>query len=230
MPLDLEGAAANMIHLVAHLKPEWMIEEYGKELEELFAAHRTREEGPHQQSPEYPVFADKEIAQLLLVYEQQIAAIRTLLDDHSDMRAAESKYNESKQIREQLNALSFVRIDAQRGGPFRPPWFVYVFFDETREFMAKNEIVYSPYCHITKIGTDLDIGGPQHEDWRIGLCQIWIERRYCKPDCTAILEFRIDAEIGGEPHEFKIWIQLLDEIADINQCFGSLAESPTLDW
>jgi len=146
------------------------------------------------------------------------------------MRAAESEYSESKEIREQLNTLSFVRIHAQRGDPSRPPWAMFNFFDETREFMAKNEMAYRPNCQMKKIGPDLNVGGPEYEEWRVGLCQIWIERQYCKTDCTAMLEFRIDTEIGGDTHKFKVWIQFSEETAEIGQCLGSVGESPNLDW
>jgi len=230
MPIDPVGAGPLLMHVMADMKPEWWTEEYGKEADELLVALRTAKQQVARKESEYLRFTDQEIDQILHAYEEQIAAIRTLLEEYSDMGAAESTYKESRQIQEQLNTLSFVRIHAERGSPRNPPWFMYDFFDETREFMAKNQMVYSPYCFITKIGTDLDVGGQERRDWRVGLCQIWIERQYCQPDCTAMLEFRVDAEIGGELHQFKVRIQLLDEIAEIGQCFGSFGESPMLDW
>jgi len=32
------------------------------------------------------------------------------------------------------------------------------------------------------------------------------------------LEFRIDAEIHGDPIKFQAWIDLLDEVAEVGQC------------
>jgi len=230
MSIDPVGAGPLLMHVMADMKPEWWTKEYGKEAEELLVVLRTAEQQATSKEPEYLRFTDQEIDQILQAYKEQIAVIRTLLEEYSDMGAAESKYKESRQIQEQLSTLSFVRIRAERGSPRTPPWFMYDFFDETRKFMAKNQMVYSPYCWVTKIGTDFDVGGQEREDWRVGLCQIWIERQYCKPDCTAMLEFRVDAEIGGELHEFKVRVQVLDEIAEIGQCFGSFGESPMLDW
>ena len=148
----------------------------------------------------------------------------------SDLGAAETEYKESREIRQQLRSLEFVSITAERGGPGDPPWFRHEFFDATRDFMEDNQMSFAPHCWVAKIGRGLDIPGKRRADWRVGLCETWIERRYCKLRCVPMLEIRVDSEIEGNPYRFTARHRPVVEADRILRCVNEFGESSMRDW
>ena len=221
IPLHVPMASV-LIHQLDHMKPEWLTEEYGNELRELFAAHT-----PPRKEPETLKFTDQEIDQILEAYSEQIAALKSLLDDAPEIIPAKCKWRVSdqvpEQLREKLLPLGIVYVYAERPNcfgdyPHNPR--TYYFFDELK--------TWGP---TTKVGTDLNVARPKYEDWRVGLFQMWEGRKYCKPVCNTMLEFRISTEIKGGPYQFKARMKLPDEIAEIGQCIGLRGEEwSSWDW
>lgn len=225
--LDAQGAGPVLVDVMAHLKPEWLTEEYGEELSAVFARHLPEDDETPEPPDDYPAFSAEEVAAILSAYAEQVAAIRTLIDEHDDMGAAKDKYTASSALQEKLRFLSFVSLNAESGGPGEPPWYSHEFFDAEQDFMKKNRMDFRPFCWTGRIARNLDVPGKRHADWRVGLCQVWIERRYCRLRCVAALEFRIDTEIEGRTYRIKA---LVDDVAGIMQCPDQFGDSPMSEW
>jgi tetratricopeptide (TPR) repeat protein len=211
--------ASFLIHQLDHMKPEWLTEEYGDELQKLFAAHATP-----RKEPEILEFTGQEVDQILGAYSEEIAALKSLLDDVPEIFPADCEGRVSDQITGQLREKMLLQgigsLDAERANCFGDRPRMYHIFDEL--------LTRGP---ASKIGTDLNVSRPEYEDWRVGLIQILEDREYCKPVCNALLEFRIDTEIRGSSYQFVARMKLVDEIAEIGQCNGLHdEESSTWDW
>jgi tetratricopeptide (TPR) repeat protein len=228
--LEPRGAAAVLVDVFVHFRPDWLTEEYWEELGVLFTVNLLPDDESAEVSEKYREFTPEELAAMRLTYEAQIAAIRTLIDGHSDLGAAATEYKESREIRQQLRSLEFVSITAESGGPGEPPWFHHEFFDATRDFMEDNQMNFAPHCWTAKIGRGLDIPGKRRADWRVGLCEIWIERRYCKLRCVPMLEIRVDTEIEGSQYRFTAKLRPVVELAGVLRCVNEFGESSMRDW
>jgi len=154
--LDPRGAAAVLVGVIAHLKPSWLTEEYAEELAAVFPMPLPEDDESREAPKEYPNFTPEESAAILSAYEKQIGVIGSLIDGRTDMGAAKTRYNESREIQQQLRSLSFISISAASGGPGNPPWYLHEFFDATQEFMKDNRMDFTPYCWVGKIARDLD--------------------------------------------------------------------------
>ena len=217
--LDPKGAAPVLIHTMEHLKPEWLTEEYGDELRNLFAMDATP-----AKEPEILKFTSQEIDQILEAYSEQVAALKSLLDDFPEIIPAECKERVSdqlpEQLREKLLPLGIGYVYAERPNCFGNHPRTYHFFDE---FMINGPA--------NKIGTELNVGRPEYENWRVGRIQMLERRKYCKPVCQTLLEFRIDTEIRGDPYQFKARMKSLDETLETGQCAGVRGEEwSSWDW
>ena len=218
IPLHVPMASI-FIHELDHVKPEWLTEEYRDELEELFAAHTT----PRDKS-EVLEFTGQEIDRILEAYSRQIAALKSLLDDVPEIIPAECEARLPDQVpeqwREKMLPLGIGYLYAERPRCYGNSPRTYYIFDEF--------LVLGP---ANKIGADLDVGRPEYEDWRVGLIQILEDRKYCKPVCNNLLEFRINTEIKGDPYLFEARMKLLEEVTDMRQCIGLAGEDrSSWDW
>jgi Flp pilus assembly protein TadD len=225
--LDARGAGSVLVEVMSKLKPDWLTEDFAEQLNAVFAAHLPEQEELSEKPTEYPGFSSEEVAAIVSTYDKQIAAISAIIDGSDDIATTETRYKESGELQEQLRSLTFISISGETGGPGSPPWHSYDFFDETRNFMEANRMHYHPYCWTGKTARDLDISGRRRADWRVGLCQIWIEKPYCRLRCIPALEFRVDTRIEDRSYRFKA---LLEDSAGIMRCVDQFGESPMLDW
>lgn len=215
--LDPTGATPILVNAMAMIRPDWLTEAYRIELESLLAAATSVVGRTAPVKGEYKEFSDQDVARILRAYEKQIEALKKLIADPRVIPEACEGYPSTAvtdQLKEQLVPLSFLRILADRENC--PTARMYWLLDVLDS--AGRPRVNLGLSEITKIATNLGIGNPDKEHWRVGLYQQWLAEKYCKPECFAILEFRIDAEIHGDPIKFRAWIDLLDEVAEVGQC------------
>lgn len=230
IPLDPYGAAPLLVDVMDHIRPEWFTEEYGKELGDLFSKHRSAVDDPMSDSEEYSEFSREEVTRILAAYGDQLAHLRALIDECTDVATASGEFQGSVSRKEKLHALQFVNISATRRGPEQWRYPPYTFFDATEAFTDEGEQAYLPPCFYAKVSGGLEIQGDQPAHWRVGLCQLWFEQPYCKPECATLLEFRVDAEVDDLPYRFAAKVLVVDEVAGQRQCVDELGESPMLDW
>lgn len=229
IPLDPYGAAPLLVNVMHHYQPAWLTEEYGKELGELFSRHRSASVDALEGTERYPEFSEEEISEILAAYSDQLALLRSLVDGSTEVAELSSEYRESESHKERLRVLRFAHISATRRGPSQLP-FPYTFFDVTREFDENGESGYLPPCFYSKVSHDLEIPSERSADWRVGLCQLWFEKPYCRPECATLLEFRVDVEVDDSPYRFAATVLVVDEVAEHRQCIDELGESSIRDW
>jgi hypothetical protein len=225
--LALDPTLAGML---AHAMDElttWMTEDYRQELGTMFAATPVSPvpETPNEALP--AEFSDEDVARILSAYEQQIDALRSLIADPNSLpKACERKAPAElqNQLKETLIPLSFVRIKVSHKPDCHGLW--YSLLDASHPSDRGQGV-----SEVVKVANDLQIGDRGRERWRVGLYQKWVAERYCKAECTASLEFRIDTAINGRSFTFTAWVRILEEVADIGRCSSHFGETPgAKDW
>ena len=224
--LDLT-AAGMLAHVMGELTG-WMTEEYQQELQSMFAATKVQPilEAPVEALPAQ--FSDQDVARILDAYEDQIEALQNLMADPKlspETCGLEASTEMSNQLREELMPLSFVRIERSHKPDCRHGlgYLLLDVRDPSDRWRGLSEVV--------KIAKNLEVGDPERERWRIGLFQEWVAEKYCKAECTARLQIRVDREIDGQVVQFNAWVKVLKEIAGIAQCGSHYGEMPGAeDW
>jgi tetratricopeptide (TPR) repeat protein len=208
-----------MAGMLAHAMDEltgWMTEDYKQELQSMFASTKVQ---PMPEAPVEPLpaeFSDQEVARILGTYERQTEALQNLMADPRSV-PKECKFSPPTEFRDQLKQqlvpLTFRYVEVEKAVCRGATDWLFEAPDYGGRHRGISEVV--------KIAQNLGIGDPDRERWRVGLYQEWVAEKYCKAECTAMLEFRIDRESDGQPVTFHAWLGVVEDIADIVQCASS---------
>jgi hypothetical protein len=215
--IKLDPTMAGMLANSMDVLTNWLTEEYRQELQSMFPAATATDEPNGQITNAYAEFSDQEVARILEAYEKQIAVLQNLMaNPNSRPKACElqAPMEFRNQLKEELTPLSFVRIEASPNPDCLGLRYLLLDVrDPGVRQRGRSEVV--------KIAKNLELGDAERERWRVGLYQEWVAEKYCKEECTARLEFRIDREIDGQTVKLKAWLGGVEEIADTVQCVSS---------
>ena len=219
----LDPTMAGMLAHVMDELTDWMTEEYKKELQSLFAASDVQPmlEASVEALPAQ--FSDQDVARILGAYDKQIEALQDLMADPKSRPEAcrrEAPAEVSNELKGELMPLSFVRIERSHN-PDCQHGMGYLLLD-TRERAHRRRGV----SEVVKIAAIPGLGDTQGERWRVGLRQEWVKENYCKAECSAMLQFRIDRETDGQVVRFNAWVAVLEDVVDIARCGSHHGEMP----
>ncbi len=218
--------AGMLVHVMDELT-NWVTEDYKQELETVFAAAHAKGEPDAAAETPPAEFSDQDVARILGAYEKQIEALQKLIADpglRPEACEGQAPQEIRNQLMERLMPLSFVRVEM----PHKPDCYGlgYLLLDVRDPADRQRGL-----SEVVKISKNLGIGDPERERWRVGLHEEWVAEKYCKEECRAMLEFRIDRETGDQPVKFKAWVGIQEEISDIAQCSSYYGENPSAeDW
>lgn len=224
--IALDPTMAGMLANSMDALTNWLTEDYRQELQSMLAT-TVATAGPEAAvEASLAEFSDQDIARILVAYEEQIEALQDLLADPKSRPEAcelEASTEILDRLKEKLMPLSFVRVERSHNPDCRHG-LGYLLLDVRDPADRRRGL-----SEVVKIAVIPGLGDPERERWRVGLYQEWVAEKYCKAECSAMLEFRIDSEIGGQPVTFNAWSKVLEEIADIGQCSSHYGETPSAE-
>lgn len=221
--VELDLTMAGMLANAMDMLTDWLTEDYQQELQAMLevAGPETKPEAPREAAP--AAFSDQELARIRAAYEKQIEALRNLVTDPSALPGTcglEAPIELRDQLKQKLMPLSFIRIERSHKPECRHG-LGYLLLDVRDPADRQRGL-----SEVVKFAEIPGPGDPERERWRVGLYQEWVAEKYCKAECSAMLEFRVDSEIGGQAVTFNAWVTVLEDIADIGQCSAYYGETP----
>jgi len=205
---------------------DWLTEDYKQELQSMFEAAPATSDQVAPAKVEYEKFSAQDVSRILKAYEKQTLTLQNLMADPSSLPDAcqiSPPVDLREQLREKLMPLSFRTIEVRKAKCGFPGYRL-LFLTDPGGRQGPSEVV--------KVATHLGVGDPDKEHWRVGLFQEWLAHKYCRAECSALLEFRIDTEIDGHEVTVRALVEILEDIAEIAQCIGStFGETPGVkEW
>jgi tetratricopeptide (TPR) repeat protein len=212
----LDRTMAGMLANSMDVLTNWLTEDYKQELQAMFATTDATAEPDAAAEAPPAEFSDQDVTRILRAYEKQIEALQNLMADPRSIpkKCALSPPTEFRdQLKQQLMPLSFRYVEVQNAACRGATDWLFEAPNSGGRHRGLSEVV--------KIAPNLRIGDPGRERWHVGIYQEWVAEKYCKAECAAMLQFRIDKEIDGQPVKFNAWLGVVENIDDIVRCISS---------
>lgn len=225
--IRLDPTQAGMLADSMDVLTDWLTADYKQELQAMFAASTATDDQAAPAKVEHQKFSDQEVSRVLQAYEKQIVTLQNLMADPSSLPKAcqiSPPADLGEQLKVKLMPLSFRTIAVIKANCSYPGYRLLSLPDPLGRPRGPSEVV--------KIAANLGFGDANKEHWRVGLYQEWLAHKYCRAECNAMLEFRIDTEIDGHEVTVRALVEILEEVADIGQCIGTtFGETPGVkEW